>query len=529
MVTKDFYELGLKAYNGDEQARVEFFEEFSKIVLPIAPNYGLLPSYVMAKAVIESGYMTDEWNKTLTKLTGKELKAKAQTYNNVFAMNCWKENKEYLDYLPLPAWYDHQASFMDWGPHGYGERLYVEWEPWKAYDSLEDAVEDWCANVRCQSAKHGFAWNPTDLTAQLLATESYTPEGDSDGVREGLHFAWQEAIMRLYETYDLGKYDETIREKPMRVVMNQKNLDEHIRQAYEYAKTNCHYAPCVTYPPMEDGTADCAGLALRALYTMGYLDEGIHNINMVPSLCKAAGMKLSTNIEDVWKYHGVVCFQKDYLSGTPNVSHVYYSLGGPNVNCISKYDLGSNDRIHSSQPFKNVPVDEWVDMHFLMFYYVDNPEPEKFVNKFTGEVLFEAKVRSKYCTARELGRKSSKLLYKIPFGTTVPVYAAVSTTREVRWYYVRYQGKYGWVIKSAFEPSDFKIPKEEVTVTGTPDDSLACRIGAGTEYPLFMPQQSVKNGTKFRVVNHLTAADGSKWCNVYKNKYVYFVSAFYLK
>ena len=51
---KDFYALGLKAYNGDESSRKTFFEIFSKIVIPIAKRYCVLPSFAMAKAVIES-------------------------------------------------------------------------------------------------------------------------------------------------------------------------------------------------------------------------------------------------------------------------------------------------------------------------------------------------------------------------------------------------------------------------------------------------------------------------------------------
>lgn len=526
MQAKDFYSVGLKAYNGDNVAREKFFQMFSEIVLPIAPKYGLLPSYAMAKAVIETGYMTDEWNDTITKITGQQLKAKAQDYNCVYCMNDWKVNEEYLDYLPLPAWSFYKTSFDDYGVHGFGEQMFVKMEPWKSYQCLEDAVEDWCATVRCQSAMHGFTWNPSDLTAQLLATESYTPEGDTYGVRKGLHFRWQEEIMVLYETYNLGKYDEMAREKVQEGKMTIADLDHAIKQSYEYAKANCHYAPCVGYPPMENGTADCAGLATRALYLLGILTSAA-NIDQVEGICLKAGLVKSTNMEDVWKNHGVVCMQDNGLEGTPHVSHVYYSLGGTSVNDINKYDLGSDQRIHSAQPFTHVPVNEWTDRrHFKSFFYL--PKKAGFENTFTGKPLFEAKVRSRYCTARELGRKSAKLLYKIPKGATVPVYAAVSTTKEIRWYYIKYNGKYAWVIKSAFEPTGYKIPPVYASVRGMLDGILSCRIGAGTEYPQFPPNPTVKNGTKFKVINLLTAADGSLWANVCLNKYVYFVSAMYL-
>lgn len=531
MQAKDFYEIGKQAYGGNEEARKEYFKKLSVIVIPIAKSYGLLPSYIMSKSVVETGYMTDLWNATAEKLSGKQFKRKAQDFNNIFCMNNWKENQEYLDYLPLPKWTSYKTEFHDLGTHGYGATFNVKYETWKSYKTIEDAIEDWCANIRCQSEKHRFNWNPTDLKSQLLATESYTPEGSPDGVRKGLHFSWQEDIMKYYEKYDLKKYDEEMEYKVMKIEMNEQNLDKHIDMAYHYAKTNCHYAPCLGFPPMADGTADCVGLAFRALYTMGYMTAPA-NINEIGRLCKDAGMKYSTDINDVWKHHGVVLMQDNHLYGTPNVSHVYYSLGGTSVNNIRKYDLGNNDRIkRDSQPYATVPVNELVGKrHFLALWYVEKKEePVPFENKFTGTKLFDAVVKSKYCVARELGIKTSKLLFKIPVGEKVPVYAAVSTTKENRWFYIKYKGKYAWVIKTAFEKSGFKIPKDTVVVSGTPDNSLMCRVGAGVEYPVFNLYPKAKNGTTFRVVNTLTASDGTKWCNVYKGKYLYFVSAMYLK
>ena len=371
MQAKDFYDIGLRAYNGNLDARLEYFEKFSSIVIPIAKKYGLLPSYVMAKSVCETGYMTDAWNATAEKLSGKKFKRKAQDYNNIFCMNCWGANQEYLDYLPIPAWNSYKATFEDYGTHGYGTTFHVKLEPWKSYKTVEDAVEDWCANIRCQSAKHGFEWNPTDLKSQLLATESYTPEGSPDGVRAGLHYQWQESIMSLYEQYGLKKYDDMV-------------VEEEVVEV----------------------------------------------------------------------------------------------------------------------PFEN---------------------------RFTGEKLFDATVKSRRCVARELAGKKNKLLFSIPKDEIVPVYASVTTSIDSRWFYVQYDGKYGWVHRPAFDFDSYKITKDMVTVTGTPDNSLTCRVGAGTEYPIYKWLPSLKNGTKVRMVNNLVAADGSKWSNVYYSGYFFFVSSMYLK
>lgn len=535
MQAKDFYEIGKRAYNGDEQARIEYFEKLSSIVIPIAKVYGLLPSYVMAKSVTETGYMTDLWNATAEQLSGKQFKKKAQDYNNIFCMNNWKENQEYLDRLPLPKWASNKKEFHDWGTHGYGSTFNVKYEAWKEYECIEDAIEDWCANIRCQSEKHGFNWNPSDLKSQLLVTESYTPEGSPQGVRQGLHYSWQENIMQYYEKYNLQKYDKEVEYKVMgKVEMTEQNLDAHIKMAYEYARANCHYAPCLGFPPMSDGRADCVGIALRALYTMGYVTAAA-NIDQIGALCKNAGMKMSTDINDVWKHHGVVLMQGNHLYGTPHVTHVYYSLGGTGLNNISKYDLGSDDRIKKdSQPYILKPVNEWTTKyHFLAFWYaekkVEPVKPVPFENKATGKKLYDAVVRSKYCVAREFAGKTNKLLFRIPVGEKVPVYGATSTTQLNRWLYVKYKGKYGWVISRAFEESGFKIPKTKKVVTGDPDNALNCRIGAGTDYKIFKKIKSLPNGKAVRVINELTAANGSKWTNVYVNRYCFFVSSVYLK
>ena len=138
-------------------------------------------------------------------------------------------------------------------------------------------------------------------------------------------------------------------------------------------------------------------------------------------------------------------------------------------------------------------------------------------------------MRSKYCVAREFGGKSNNLLFKIPVGAKVPVYAVVSTTKLNKWLYIKYNGCYGWVIKTAFKGITYKIPNDIYKVAGTPDNSLTCRIGAGTEYRVFKKIKSLPNGKSVKVINELTAADGSKWKNIYVGGYFCFVSSIFLK
>lgn len=149
------------------------------------------------------------------------------------------------------------------------------------------------------------------------------------------------------------------------------DLDAAIKASYEYAHNNCKYGPTDrTYPPMEDGNADCCGLVFRALYLLN-INKRARNINEIISLCELAGMKRSDNINDVFLKHCVVilCPNND----TKNVSHVYYSLGGKSLNDISKYDLGSDKRIKATQPFNHVHAIEWSDKKILCcYYYVDD-------------------------------------------------------------------------------------------------------------------------------------------------------------
>lgn len=147
------------------------------------------------------------------------------------------------------------------------------------------------------------------------------------------------------------------------------SLDNAIREAYLYAHAHCKYGPTdQCFPPFEDGKADCVGLALRALYTLG-INKIRRNINMVADLCELAGLTKSTNIKDVYKHHGIVlmCHKND--PNKNNIYHVYYSLGGNELTGISKYDLGSDERIRTTQPFTNAEPNQWTDKYELKCIY----------------------------------------------------------------------------------------------------------------------------------------------------------------
>lgn len=514
MQAKELYEIGRAAYAGSVDARKRWFATLAPLAIKHGRTYGVLPSLILAKAATESGFATDLYEESLEARYGIKMKRKAQKHNNIFAMNAFPENEKYLDWLPIPRWAAYGRIFRDYGPHWKdGAYIMTPNEPWKDYDSVDDCVEDWCAFMRYSAESHKKPWGSA-LRMQLLAIESYTPEGLPSTT--GMHFEWQDCVLWMADDYDLYKYD-----KEMLGMFTQAELDEHIKKAYEYAHAHCHYAPCFGMPPMEDGDADCVGLAFRALYTLGYMHKS-YNIDQIRDLCAYAGMKKTTDILDVERKHGIVCFQDNNNIGTSHINHVFYSLGGQ-CGKISKYDLGSEQRIRAVQPYKNVPVDEWPNKTFLEMWYV--PE-KKQTNTFSGTKLCDATLKQDV-EMREYAGKGNKALCTIPKGAVVPVYGAVSTSRLNRWLYVRYKGLNGWIYNGSTKHAKLEIPKKTAKVSA-PDNNLACRIGAGSEYPLFKPIPCLKNGEKVRVFNMCWTERGDSWANVYKDGYFFFVSYMWL-
>ena len=520
MQARDFYDVGLKAYYGDKDAARAFFAKLAAALVPIAKIYAVLPSFAMAKCVIESSYMTNEWNHVAEAISGKKLKAKAQAYNNIFSMNAFSENQKYLDRLPLPAWASRRDTFADYGPHGDSDdALTFAFEPWKAYRTVEDAIEDWCANVRYQAESHGHCWNPSDIHAQLIATESYTPEGSREGVRDGLHYYWQEQILQLVEQYGLSQYDRE--DKTMtKVKVTTAVLDEHVKRAYEYAHAHCHYAPTDRhFPPFEDGAADCVGLILRAAYTMGY-NDGAKNINQVIGLCESMGLVRSENPEDAAAHHGVVlmCPKGDRT----NVAHVYYSLGGKDGK-ISKYDLGNDDRIRTLQPFNGKPVNEWADRRdFLCVYYVrektarpDTP-PFRVLSGDVGVIRVKTGIYAGPGSAwRRLGTTS--------LGAEVILRGVVTNSSGNVWRSVCYKGIQGFIPQKAAEETIFESRKG--IVSGT-DGSLALRVGAGMGA---FKVGDIPEGASVTVDNMAFADDGGEWLHVRFGKLRGFVARKFVK
>ena len=524
MQAKELYELGVAAYNGNENARMTWFATLYPAVIKACKTYKVLPSLVMAKAATESGWASDLYEKTLENQFGVKLRHKAQQHNNIIALNAFPDNYKYLPEYPLPAWEKTRDTFVDYGPHYQNGKLVVKEERWKDFRTVEDCVEDWCANIRWQAKNAGKPWKMT-LCDQLVAIETYTPEG-AKAAHKGMHFVWQDTILDFFGKYGLGRYDRETFPKRQEA-MNTVAMDEYAREAYEYTHKFCTYGPSGTvYPPADPPQCknDCVGEVFRLMYEMGRYPRQ-RTIDEVVDLCEENGMIYSEDINDVWRHHAVACFQDLHNKGTHHVNHVYYSLGGKSVDCISKYDLGSNERINAKQPFENVKAHEWPGKYNFLccLYCADDGE----MDKFTGEPIFEAKLKCDYDLRRLAGRKLAKTGYVVAKGTKVEVIAVLSTSKYNRWCYVKIGSVHGWIYKYYLSYKKYTVPNEKKEVKA-PDGYLNCRVGAGEKYESFAPYPKAKNGTRLRIVNAVKAEGGGKWYCVYKDGYFFFVAGVWL-
>lgn len=513
---KYLYAQGSAAYNGDRDARRKWFACLAPLAVKAAVPYGVLPSLVLAKAALESGYGTDLYESEFYEPQyGIKMDRKAQKHNNLLGMNAFPENLCYLDWFPCPEWDSYKAIFNDFGPHFDGDSIELAAEMWKHYKSIEDCFEDWCANVRYQAEAHNKPWGMT-IEMQLLAIESYTPEG-AKAETPGMHYEWQDYILYLYRDYDLGAYDREAYK--MSVKMTTANLDANIKRAYEYAHAHCKYGPTDRhFPPMEDGLADCVGLALRALYTMGY-NHAKHNINEIGSLCEKAGLVKSSDASDVCKHHGIVlmCPKGD----KKNVAHVYYSLGGKDGK-ISKYDLGSDERIKSQQPFVDKPVNEWPDKReFLCVYYAKNDKRED-TPHFTSETELVGTVLKTTGIYAGPGTTWEKIK-TIKEGERVISRGVVTSDTGKQWRSVRIGNSEGYIYAGSIS---MDVPVSwRGKVKGT-DGKLALRVGAGGGC---YKTADIPEGSSVRVDGKATANDGSEWLHVKWNGMRGFVAAEFVK
>ena len=506
MQASEIYELGCKAYNGDQTARKQWFEKLAPLAKKAAKPYKVLPGIILARAALESGWGSDLYELTMEKKFGVAFARKAQKHNNLVGMVAYGGNDEYAPKLTVPAWAKDKAEFEDWAPHGDMSGDYkLAKERWKGYESIEHCFQDFAAVIVSQAYRRGESW-PSDLRGQLRSMgRGYTPEGAPSDM--GMDFAWQDKTLNLYTEFELWRYDG--KKEMEKVKMTIVNLLHYIKAAYEYTRKYCTYGPSGTrYPPASppERLNDCVGLIFLALWMMGRYPKQ-RTINEVIDLCEENGLFYSTDINDVWLHPSVVCFRHKHNRGRI-VNHVFYSLGGTGLNDISKYDLGSNERIRAAQPFTHVPVDEWPDtMDFLCCLYLKENTKLDDVPAFASEceqLGTVAKSAGMYAGPGPAWRR----IGKINPGEDIILGGLVTNGKGNLWRVARIGDKRGYVPSAAVTPTTFKAWNGKVAGT---DGSLALRIGAGGGCPKTC---DIPEGTTVRVDGKAVAGDGGEWYHV---------------
>lgn len=164
----------------------------------------------------------------------------------------------------------------------------------------------------------------------------------------------------------------------MALQLTYDNFIGHVGQVYIMAHNNhWKYGDSHGWPPCSDGVIACDRLIARALWNMGYTDQpripnstaGV-TVNNVNTYLPKYGFVKTTKISEI-KRGAVVCVGE--VGNT--ITHVFVVTEiNTSTQICSKYDMGSQQRINSAQPFKNVKINEWPSRHFICAFNLPTPK-----------------------------------------------------------------------------------------------------------------------------------------------------------
>ena len=151
--------------------------------------------------------------------------------------------------------------------------------------------------------------------------------------------------------------------------INSKNFLNAVKSVYQTAHDNKYtYGDSKGIPPTSDKVISCDRLIAKALWDMGYTDQPTSTsgrsgicVDQMDSYLQKYGFVKTTKTSEI-KPGAVVAVG----SGTsPDHVFVVVSINGTKV---SKYDMGSQQRINASQPFNNIELVEWSNKKFIAAY-----------------------------------------------------------------------------------------------------------------------------------------------------------------
>lgn len=129
-------------------------------------------------------------------------------------------------------------------------------------------------------------------------------------------------------------------------------------------KSGWKYGDSQKMPPCSDGLISCDRLVARVLYNMGYTDQrtGGEVCGTLPDWLPAHGWKKILKKKNI-KPGAVIAVRR---TSHDWIDHVFVvKTYDVNTDRCDKYDTGSDERIRTVQPFKNVPLVEWSDRVFV--------------------------------------------------------------------------------------------------------------------------------------------------------------------
>lgn len=200
-------------------------------------------------------------------------------------------------------------------------------------------------------------------------------------------------------------------------------------------KEGWRYGDSRTSVPCLDKIISCDRMVARALYNLGFVDQKIGGevCTSLPTWLVAHGWKSTTNIEAI-NPGAIVAVRKKNHS---YIDHVFVvsSYNAKTGKC-NKYDCGSQERINTTQPFKNVKLMEWSDRVFVAAWNV--PDTLTVWNPVTTAVSSANNVN-----VRASANSKSKSLRKVNKGNRFEV----DGTRSGNWIHVKVEDIIGWIHK----------------------------------------------------------------------------------
>lgn len=179
----------------------------------------------------------------------------------------------------------------------------------------------------------------------------------------------------ISSTRTAQKFSTDPSEYELGTVTSNASVEEFITQVdavYKMAYNNGYsYGDSHSTPPSNDGVISCDRLIARALWNIGYTDQvdgGFGTDGDMEKYLESHNFIKITDINSLQRGDIVVVRRPDGTEGHTFVITAYDSSTG----ICSKYDEGSDARVHSIQPFTNVQLLEWSDRIFISAYRLNN-------------------------------------------------------------------------------------------------------------------------------------------------------------